>query len=161
MGDPAVNVLVLDFLEANYPKAAKRFREEADLDQPSCHKRFGATATLSSVVQLPVAAVATNGGDNTPQRPSGGPRNSTGPRNSGGSAGKPYQRFQRIDATKVDFYHDRLKDNSPGQEATSFRQNQLMMAVRGKEFNKHKQKNKAKLYAAGVDQNVRSFKFDD
>ena len=52
-------------------------------------------------------------------------------------------------------------DNSPGVEATSFLQNQKMMAVRGKDFNKHKQKNKAKLYAAGVDQGVRSYKFDD
>jgi hypothetical protein len=52
-------------------------------------------------------------------------------------------------------------DNSPGSEATSFLQNRKMMAVKGKEFNKHKQKNKAKLYAAGVDASVRSFKFGE
>ena len=35
------------------------------------------------------------------------------------------------------------------------------MRVRGKEFNKHKQKNKAKLYAAGVEMAIKSYKFDD
>lgn len=69
--------------------------------------------------------------------------------------------FSRIDESKVTFVHDRLRDNRPGEEATSFRQNQEMMRVRGKEFSKHKQKNKNKLYAAGVVQDVRSFKFED
>ena len=73
----------------------------------------------------------------------------------------PGQRFQRIDPSKVKFTHDTLKDNSAIELAAQFRQNQEMMAVRGKEFNKHKQKNKGKLYAAGVEMSVRSYKFDD
>ena len=91
-------------------------------------------------------------------RPSGGIAK---PDASSSGAQQTFNRFQRIDPAKVDFYHDRLKDNRPGQEAIAFRQNQEMMKVRGKEFNKHKQKNKGKLYAAGVDQSCRSFKFDE
>ena len=73
----------------------------------------------------------------------------------------PGQRFQRIDPTKVKFIHETLKDNSAIDLAAQFRQNQEMMRVRGKEFNKHKQKNKAKLYAAGVEMSVKSYKFGD
>jgi len=73
----------------------------------------------------------------------------------------PGQRFQRIDPTKVKFTHDTLRDNSAIELAAQFRQNQEMMCVRGKEFNKHKQKNKGKLYAAGVEMSIRSYKFDD
>jgi hypothetical protein len=77
------------------------------------------------------------------------------------AAAAPRKHFSRIDVEKVQFVNDRLRDNRPGQEALSFKQNQEMMKVRGKEFSKHKQKNKSKLYAAGVDQDVRSFKFDE
>lgn len=78
-------------------------------------------------------------------------------------AGKkqPGERFCRIDVTAVQFTNDRLRDNRCRDDTASFLQNKKMLAVRGKEFNKHKQKNKAKLYAAGVDQGVHSYKFDE
>ena len=79
------------------------------------------------------------------------------------NAGKKEQgeRFCRVDVNAVKFVDERLKDNTPGQEAMCFLQNQKMLAVRGKEFNKHKQKNKSKLYAppSGVDLSVRSYQF--
>lgn len=83
------------------------------------------------------------------------------PFSSGSGAPKEVKHFSRIDISKVKFADPRLMDNSPGAEATAFRQNQEMMRVRGKEFSKHKQKNKSKLYAAGVVQDVRSFKLAD
>ncbi|ORC86816.1 uncharacterized protein TM35_000251120 [Trypanosoma theileri] len=71
------------------------------------------------------------------------------------------RRFERIDPTKVVFVKEELKDNRPGSEHMVLRQNQEMMRVKGKNFNKLKQKNKAKFYAAGVDTTVRAFQFDD
>ena len=72
----------------------------------------------------------------------------------------PGERFCRINVDAVAFQNEKLKDNTCRGDVSSFLQNQKMLAVRGKEFNKHKQKNKAKLYAAGVDQGVHSYKFD-
>jgi hypothetical protein len=72
-----------------------------------------------------------------------------------------YRRFQRIDPTKVVFYADALRDNRPGDEHLVLRQNQEMMRVKGKGFNKLKQKNKGKLYGAGVDLSVRAYQFPD
>lgn len=86
-------------------------------------------------------------------KPGGGPAN----RNPDGT----YKRFQRIDPTKVRFTSDALRDNRPGQEHLVLRQNQEMMRVKGKDFNKLKQKNKGKFYGAGVDLSVRSFQFPD
>ncbi|KAF8287427.1 hypothetical protein TcBrA4_0020270 [Trypanosoma cruzi] len=85
--------------------------------------------------------------------------NNTG--KSNGNGGTALRRFQRIDPTKVVFVKNELRDNRPGGEHMAFRQNQEMMRVKGKNFNKLKQKNKAKFYAAGVDTSVRSFQFDD
>ncbi|KAH9584010.1 Srp40 [Trypanosoma melophagium] len=79
--------------------------------------------------------------------------------NRNGNAG--LRRFERIDPTKVVFLKEELKDNRPGSEHMVLRQNQEMMRVKGKNFNKLKQKNKAKFYAAGVDTTVRAFQFDD
>ncbi|RNE97701.1 uncharacterized protein Tco025E_09380, partial [Trypanosoma conorhini] len=84
-----------------------------------------------------------------------------GGRSSNGKGGSVVRRFQRIDPTKVVFSQDELKDNRPGDEHMVLRQNQEMMRVKGKNFNKLKQKNKAKFYAAGVDTSVRAFQFDD
>ncbi|KEG12922.1 hypothetical protein DQ04_01331090 [Trypanosoma grayi] len=71
------------------------------------------------------------------------------------------KRFERIDPTKVFFHSEEVKDNRPGAEHMILRQNQEMMRVKGKNFNKLKQKNKAKFYAAGVDTSVRAFQFDE
>jgi len=72
-------------------------------------------------------------------------------------------RTSRVDTSLVSFHHDRLRDNTAGKEATDFLQNRKMLAVKGKDFQKHKQKNKSKLYAppSGVVTDVRSFKFAD
>ncbi|RNF08200.1 hypothetical protein TraAM80_03056, partial [Trypanosoma rangeli] len=84
-----------------------------------------------------------------------------GDRSSNGKGGSVLRRFQRIDPTKIVFLKDELRDNRPGDEHMELRQNQEMMRVKGKNFNKLKQKNKAKFYAAGVDTSVRAFQFDD
>lgn len=72
-----------------------------------------------------------------------------------------FRRFQRIDPTKVTFHAEALRDNWPGDEHLVLRQNQEMMRVKGKGFNKLKQKNKGKFYGAGVDLSVRAFQFPD
>ncbi|KAG8342037.1 hypothetical protein TRVL_07136 [Trypanosoma vivax] len=72
-----------------------------------------------------------------------------------------FRRFQRIDPTKVVFLNNKLKNNTPSPEHLVVRQNPEMMVVRGKNFNKLKQKNKAKFYGAGVDTTVRAFQFED
>ena len=70
-------------------------------------------------------------------------------------------RMSRIDVNLVKFHNETLKDNTPGAEAMNLLQNQKMMKVKGKDFNKQKQKNKSKIYAAGVDTSIRSVKFND
>ncbi|EPY20245.1 hypothetical protein STCU_04806 [Strigomonas culicis] len=72
-----------------------------------------------------------------------------------------YKRFQRIDPTKVVFTSDALKSNAPGEEHLVLRQNQEMMRVKGKNFNKLKQKNKGKFYNAQLDGQVRAYQFPD
>ncbi|CCW71415.1 unnamed protein product [Phytomonas sp. Hart1] len=72
-----------------------------------------------------------------------------------------YRRFQRIDPTKVEFHAEVLRDNRPGSEHMVLKQNQEMMRVKGKNFNKLKQKNKGKFYGVGVDFSVRSYQFPD
>ncbi|CCW65254.1 unnamed protein product [Phytomonas sp. EM1] len=83
----------------------------------------------------------------------------SGPSNRMGDGS--YRRFQRIDPTKVEFYDDALRDNRPGSEHMVLRQNQEMMRVKGKNFNKLKQKNKGRFYGEGVDFSVRSYQFPD
>ncbi|KPI88125.1 hypothetical protein ABL78_2812 [Leptomonas seymouri] len=82
-----------------------------------------------------------------------------GPQNL--NADGTYRRFQRIDPTKVVFEADALRDNRPGEEHLTLRQNQEMMRTKGKGFNKLKQKNKGKFYGAGVDLTVRAYQFPD
>lgn len=133
--------------------AAKRKRSPSKDAEDETPRRFSLPPPASKGADAAVEE------GTTPSRPSQG---FSGARSSARlSASDPSRRFQRIDPSKVQFINEALKDNRAGNEATSFRQNQLMLAVRGKEFNKHKQKNKAKLYAAGVDQTIRSFKFDE
>jgi hypothetical protein len=95
--------------------------------------------------------------------PKAAPARAQGEERRGAPAGKkaPGERFCRINVEAVQFASDRLKDNRCRDDVSGFTQNQKMLQVRGKEFNKHKQKNKAKLYAAGVDQGVHSYKFSD
>lgn len=120
------------------PSASKRPRESSDDEEDEAPK---SSAKPQAPTPKPAAPAANN---TVPPAPAGF---------------KP--RLSRVDVSTVSFHHERLMDNSPGSEATSFLQNRKMMAVKGKEFNKHKQKNKAKLYAAGVDASVRSFKFGE
>ncbi|EPY35333.1 hypothetical protein AGDE_07451 [Angomonas deanei] len=72
-----------------------------------------------------------------------------------------YRRFQRIDPTKVVIKHEELKNNRPQEHHLALRQNREMMSVKGKNFNKLKQKNKGKFYGAPLDGTVRAFKIPD
>jgi hypothetical protein len=122
---------------------ARRARDDSSSDSDAADAGRAAAAPASTAAPSNTAAPAAAAA--APAKPK--------------RAHTPNERFCRIDIESVKFADERLKDNRPGEEATSFLQNQKMMAVRGKEFTKHKQKNKAKLYAAGVDQTVRSVKF--
>lgn len=138
------------------PTAAKALSDD---DAP----RKGASKKTSPKLGARKAPIDTDSDDDVPRPPKRqSPRTSAAaPRRDPKAANDPAKRFCRINVEKVQFIDDRLRDNTAGVDASAFLQNQKMMAVRGKEFNKHKQKNKAKLYAAGVNQAVQSYKFND
>lgn len=156
-----LNVLVKRYLGGEYPTAAAAFVGELASGVP-------VTKTLESMYGVPPPTNAADSSDDEPVKPQvTGAKRARAETKEEESKEKiawthvPGQRFQRIDPTKVKFIHETLKDNSAIDLAAQFRQNQEMMRVRGKEFNKHKQKNKAKLYAAGVEMSVKSYKFGD
>lgn len=75
-----------------------------------------------------------------------------------GGGKKVVEHFCRIDVDSVKFLDDRLRDNTCSADVASYRDNAKALSVRGNDFKKCKQKNKSKLYGAGVDMSVRSIK---
>lgn len=153
------------------PKASPKAVTDSssDDDAPTAPRRPAAHHSKNSEANAPVAVKgatshSSNGSSQSPSahaaaQNGGEPSARKGPDNR--NADGTYKRFQRIDPSKVKFTSDALRDNRPGQEHLVLRQNQEMMRVKGKDFNKLKQKNKGKFYGAGVDLTVRSYQFPD
>ena len=73
----------------------------------------------------------------------------------------PSRPFCRIDAERVTFDHDEVRDNSAFMRDMQHPLNRKLVTVRGKNFTKEKQKNKNKVYAVELNDSVRSTKFED
>lgn len=77
----------------------------------------------------------------------------------------PPERFQRVKAEEVEFLDPRLMDyshESKGDDDWGNKANQILSAVRGKDFRHEKTKKKRGTYKGGrITQQVNSIKFDD
>jgi len=70
-------------------------------------------------------------------------------------------RFCRVDVKSVKYVAEGLDDNRAFERDYTHIQNRKLVAVRGKDFTKEKQKNKNKIYQVGLEQGVRSIKYPD